>query len=256
MKVPVCLAGSQGIGFHELTLRHDSERWQIETIFHPLPVTQVAPDPLIEHEIKQLRAPHASWVGQPLAVTPDWLYRRDALAGSWDQLLAEALKSQGAKITLTPGLRHGLALPPGSVITRDDILSLTAGYPAPVFNLTVEQEQIQSRLETGADQLLSDDWWLHSSEDMPRLSGCSYLLRSQALIGKRVTDLDWPTPEKNGKVRLAGWSPKYQGEGIPVWQILEDWLRQRPQNWQLPVIERPRVAFIEGHPGWHPEALS
>jgi len=167
----------------------------------------------------------------------------------------EALKTTGAELTLAPGLRHGVALPPGAVITRDHLLSLTAGYPATLFNLPANRSQLQSRLEVGADQLLSDDWFLHTSEDLPRLTGSHFLLRYQALAGQRISELNWPVASTSEQVKVAGWSTHYQGEGVALWQVMENWLRERPKNWQLPEIEKPSLAFVDGHPGWHPEAL-
>ncbi len=253
--IPVCFAGSQGQGFAELTLTAAGNRWQLAMQFHPL-FTAVEPaQAAVAEQIIQLRTSYATWLDQPLAKAPDWLYRRDVLAGSWDQIIAEALKSTGAELTLAPGLRHGLALPPAAVITRDHLLSLTAGYSATLFNVPANRSELQSRLEVGADQLLSDDWFLHTSEDLPRLTGSHFVLRYQALAGQRISELAWPVASTSEKVRVAGWSTHYQGEGVALWQLIENWLKAQPANWQLPEIEQPSLAFVDGHPGWHPEAL-
>jgi len=261
--IPVCFAGSQGQGFVELQLTAQGDSWQLAMHYQPL-FTEVEPAQVaVTQQITQLRAAYAGWLDQPLAKTPDWLYRRDVLAGSWDQIIAEALKTTGAELTLAPGLRHGLALPPGTVITRDHLLSLTAGYSAKVFNVPANRSELQSRLEVGADQLLSDDWFLHSSEDLPRLTGSHFVLRYQALAGQRISELEWPVASTSEKVRVAGWSTHYQNEatsgeqieGIALWQLLENWLKTQPKDWQLPDIEQPSLAFVDGHPGWHPEAL-
>lgn len=253
--IPVCFAGSQGQGFAELTLLANGDTWQLAMQFHPL-FTDVEPaTTAVTQQITQLRSAYAGWLDQPLAKAPDWLYRRDVLAGSWDQIIAEALKSMGAELTLAPGLRHGLALPPAATITRDHLLSLTAGYSATLFNVPANRSELQSRLEVGADQLLSDDWFLHTSEDLPRLTGSHFVLRYQALAGQRISELEWPAAATSEQVRVAGWSTHYQGEGVALWQLVENWLRERPENWQLPAIEQPSLAFVDGHPGWHPEAL-
>lgn len=253
--IPVCLAGSQGQGFFELQVTAAGEGWQLQAEFHPVWSRLQTPDQEVVEQIRRLRAPYAGWLDQAVAKAPGWLYRRDALAGSWDQLIAEALKTTEADLTLTPGLRHGLAVPPGGQITRDHLLSLTAGFAAPVFNVGANRQQLRSRLEAGASQWLSDDLYLHTSEDLPRLTGSHYVLRYQAQAGQRVSELEWPAPSTSEQVRVAGWSAHYQGEGTPLWQLLEDWLRKRSADWQLPEIEKPSLAFVEGHPGWHPEAL-
>lgn len=253
--IPVCFAGSQGQGFFDITLQVRQGERVISATFHPVLAAQTQPLASVAEQIQRLRAAHAGWLDQPLAKAPGWLYRRDALAGSWDQLIAESLKTTGAELTLAPGLRHGLAVAPGEWITRDHLLSLTAGYSAGVFQLTAQSEQLQSRLEAGADQLLSDDWFLHTSEDMPRLTGSDYVLRYQAVAGQRISELQWPASSTRSRVKVAGWSPRYQGDGQPLWQVLERWLRQQPDGWHLPEIEKPSLAFVEGHPGWHPEAV-
>lgn len=253
--IPVCFAGSQGQGFVELHLTAKGNDWHFNLQYHALFSDAEPASSAVSQQITQLRAAYASWLDQPLATAPDWLYRRDVLAGSWDQIIAEALKSTGAELTLAPGLRHGVALPPGAVITRDHLLSLTAGYPATLFNVPANRSELQSRLEVGADQLLSNDWFLHTSEDLPRLTGSHFVLRYQALAGQRVSELNWPVASTSEQVKVAGWSTHYQGEGVALWQLMENWLRQRPENWQLPEIEKPSLAFVDGHPGWHPEAL-
>jgi len=253
--IPVCLAGHQGQGFFSIKVKHGGFGWELDAEFHPVWAQLQAPDQEVAEQMARLRAPYAGWLDQPLASAPGWLYRRDALAGSWDQLIAEALKTTGADLTLAPGLRHGLAVAPGEAITRDHLLSLTAGFEAPVFNVGANRQQLRSRLEAGASQWLGDALFLHTSEDLPRLTGSHYVLRYQAQAGQRVSELEWPAPSTSEQVRVAGWSLYYQGEGTPLWQLLEAWLRQRPENWQLPEIEKPSLAFVEGHPGWHPEAL-
>lgn len=253
--IPVCFAGNQGQGYFAITLESKNSKRVVNARFHPVLTDQSEVMPAVAEQIQRLRSAHAGWLDLPLAEAPGWLYRRDALAGSWDQLIAEALKTTSAELTLAPGLRHGLAVAPGQVITRDHLLSLTAGYSSRVFQVTADPLQLQARLEAGADQLLSDDWYLHSSEDMPRLTGSAYVLRYQAVSGQRISELQWPASSTRNRARVAGWSTHYRGEGQPLWQLMESWLRQRSSAWDLPPLEVPSLAFVEGHPGWHPEAV-
>ena len=253
--VPVCLSGSQGQGYFSLVAHKTGQGWQFEGAFNPVYSEQTEPLAPVAEQLTRLRAPFASWLDLPLAEAPAWLYRRDVLAGSWDEVMSQALRATGASLTLMPGLRQGVALAPGDVITREHLLSLTAGHEAPVFDLPVTRESLKSRLEVGADQLLSEDWFLHTSEDMPRLGGAHYVLRYQAIAGQRVGELSWPGEQSSSPQRLMGWSPYYQGEGRPLWQLLEAWLREQPTHWRIPQVERPSLAFVDGHPGWHPAAL-
>jgi len=254
--IPVCLAASQGQGFFSIKVKAAVQGWQLDASFHPVWTRLIEPDAKVAEQIARLRAPYAGWLDQRLATAPNWLYRRDALAGSWDQLIAEALKTTGSDLTLAPGLRHGLAVPPGEAITREHLLSLTAGYEAPVFNVGANRRQLRSRLEAGANEWLGDALFLHTSQDLPRLTGSHYVLRYQAQTGQRISELEWPAASTTEQLRVSGWSTHYQGEGTPLWQLMEAWLRDQPDDWQLPEIEQPSLAFVEGHPGWHPEVLA
>ena len=254
--VPVCLAGSQGQGFFSIQVKSGAQGWQLDAEFHPVWTRLTPGNPEVAEQINRLRAPYAGWLDQHLARAPGWLYRRDALAGSWDQLIAEALKTTGADLTFAPGLRHGLAVAPGEAITREHLLSLTAGFEAPVFNIGANRRQLRSRLESGASEWLSDQLYLHTSQDLPRLTGSHYVLRYQAQAGQRVSELEWPASSTTEQLRVSGWSTHFQGEGTPLWQLLEAWLRDQPEDWTLPEVEKPSLAFVEGHPGWHPEVLA
>lgn len=254
--IPVCLPGSQGQGFFSIQVRPGAQGWQLDAEFHPIWSSLAAYDADVAEQIHRLRAPYAGWLDQQLATAPAWLYRRDALAGSWDQLIAEALKTTGADLTLAPGLRQGLPVAPGDPITRDHLLSLTAGYEAPVFRVGANRRQLRSRLEAGANEWLGDQLYLHTSQDLPRLTGSHYVLRYQAQAGQRISELEWPAASTREQLQVAGWSMHYAGEGTPLWQLLEAWLRDQPHDWSLPEIEQPSLAFVEGHPGWHPEALA
>ncbi|MFK7161242.1 hypothetical protein V6U78_09365 [Marinospirillum sp. MEB164] len=253
--LPVCCAGQLGQGYFAVDFYVEAGQWRYQGGFQPL-LAEQPEAPAVQRRIAQLRAPYGRWLDEPLATSPNWLYRQATLAGSWDALIAAALASTGARLTLAPGVRTGLALPPDHPITREHLLSLTAGLNAPVFKLPATQAQLRARLEAGADELIGESWWLHSSRDLPRLSGSHYVLRYQAALGQRVADLEWPSSTTRAQLDTAGWSPSYQGEGPPLWQLMEGWLRQRPASWTLPQMEQPSLAFVEGHPGWHPEATA
>lgn len=254
--IPVVLAGNNGQGLMQLEFAAlDNSNWQLKAHYHPLFTQFEHQDNNVKQQLLQLRAPYASWLDLPLAEAPSWLFSQDSLSSSWSQLAAAALHTTGASLTLSPGLRQGLALPPGAKITRDQLLSLTGGYSARVFQLTTTQEQLKTSLEAGASQLLGDDWFLHTNEDMPRLSGASYILRYQGLHQARIGELSWQASGTNSELSLAGWSKSYAGGGVEMWQLMEDFLKQQTTSWQLPELEEPSLAFVDGHPGWHPAAL-
>lgn len=256
--LPVCLAGSRGLGVFQLECQAQAQGWRFQAYFHPAlehhldaPGRQLQAQ--VEGLLRQQRAAHSGWLDQPLARAPCDLWRRDSLAGSWDSLIAQALRQSGAELALLPGLRYDSPLRRGQWITREHLLRLSGGHVARVTELPVSARDLQGLLEQGADHCFGEPLLMDNSQDLPRLSGLDWQLRYTPEQGARVADLPWPgdpvTP-----LRCATFSLQGQASGQPLWQVLEQFLRQQPLDWQLPPAQVPSLAFVEGHPGWHPRA--
>jgi hypothetical protein len=259
-RVPLCLPGSQGLGCYQLSCISDREGWRIESRFHSMDGEGADPaererGQQLQARFDALRAPYAAWLDLPLATAPGWLWRRDSVGGSWDGLIAAALADGSAPAgetphSLLPGLRYDALVAPGEAITRDHLLRLTGGYAARVANLELDSSDLQRLVEQGVDNSLGAPLIINTSHDLPRLLGSDWQLRYGAGLGERVR-IDgapgthtWQTFSVNPRIAA----------GEPLWQRMERYLVAHATA--LPLPERPNLEarYLDGHPGWHPEA--
>ncbi|MFC0268759.1 lipoprotein UxpA [Kushneria aurantia] len=249
-QVPLCLPGSHASGFYQLSCVSDSDGWRVEARFHlndgALSPERSAP---LQARFDQLRAPYAGWLDRRLATAPDWLWRRDSAGGSWDALIAAALAEGEGDHALLPGLRYDSPLAPGEAITRDHLLRLTGGYPARVTGLELSRDDLHQLVERSVDNSLGTPLVINNSQDLPRLSGADWQLDYGAGPGER-SRIDAPA----GTHRWQTFSARPEAPpGEPLWQRMERFLLDRPS---LTLPPRPDVEarYVDGHPGWHPEA--
>lgn len=248
-RVPVVLGGTRASGAFRIRCQKAAGQWQFTARFHPaLAGALSAQDQVEAQRIRQIaqqqRAAHAVWLDQPLAIAPENLWRRDVRGGSWDRLLHMALAEQPDSAVLLPGLRYDSPLDQGQPITREHLISLTASYPAPV--VSVSARQVPRVLENAAEQMFGEPLLLDNSQDLPRWFGQPWQVTYSA-GGKRVNGVGEPT----GQCRTFGLGFDAQA-GQPLWQHLEAWLRERPANWQIALLQLPHMRYVQGHPGWHP----
>jgi sulfur-oxidizing protein SoxB len=205
--------------------------------------------------IGKLRAPHASRLAEPLAITEGLLYRRDNFNGTFDQLLLEALMAEkNAEIAFSPGFRWGTALLPGQVITYEHLLEQTAiTYPSVTVN-TYSGETIKAILEDVADNLFNPDPYYQQGGDMVRVGGLQYTCEPDAGMGARIGRMQVRgKPIEAGKrYRVAGWAPvgddALAGGGEPVWELVARYLKaQKTIKPRTP--NRPRLVGVAGNPG-------
>ncbi len=149
---------------------------------------------------------------------------------------------------LLPGLRYDYPLSAGAPITREHLISLTGGYPAPVVEAPARQ--VEQVLENAAEQLFGDPLLLDNSQDLPRWQGQAWSV-SYSPQGKRITGLE----PVQGLCRTFGLQFESQA-GEPLWQRVEAWLARQPDGWQLAPLQLPEVRYVQGHPGWHPRQLA
>ena len=182
------------------------------------------------------------------ARAPQALWRRDTRGGSWDRLLHQALCDDGQMQVLLPGLRYDSPVAAGQAITREQLISLTGGYPAGVVEAPVKP--LESVLENAAEQLFGDPLLLDNSQDLPRWQGQSWQV-NYSPSGRRVSGLQ-PLQGMCRSISLA----VDASAGEPLWQRVETWLSRQPKDWQLPALHLPEVRYVQGHPGWHPRGVS
>ncbi|WP_204352617.1 hypothetical protein [Salinicola halophilus] len=252
-RLPVCFPGSRGMGAYRIQARSQAGRWQFEATFLPAEAKQLSSAAQTQRqtmatEVGRWRAPYADWLDRPVGRAPEWLWRRDATGGSWDALIAEALSGgDPGTPTLSPGLRHDVVLPPDATLTRDHLLALSGGHAALVFPVSLDHAALTGLLERAADQCFGTPILLDNSEDLPRLTGVDWTCRYGAETGQRIQLADAPRTD------FVTWSARaHPSSGEPLWQLMERHLQQRDTR-PLASPNRPRMPFVEGHPGWHPE---
>lgn len=205
--------------------------------------------------IARLRAPYASRLAEPLAITEGLLYRRGNFNGTFDQLLLEALMAEkNAEIAFSPGFRWGTTLLPGEVITYEHLLEQTAiTYPTVTVN-EFSGETIKAILEDVADNLFNPDPYYQQGGDMVRVGGMKYTCHPGARMGERISDM-WlrGRPIEPGKrYRVAGWAPVADDAradgGEPIWELAARYLKaQRTIAPRTP--NHPKLAGMAGNPG-------
>ncbi len=205
--------------------------------------------------IARLRAPYASRLAEPLAITEGLLYRRGNFNGTFDQLLVEALMAEkDAEIAFSPGFRWGTTLLPGQVITYEHLLEQTAiTYPT-VTVQTFSGETIKAILEDVADNLFNPDPYYQQGGDMVRVGGLRYSCHPAARMGARIGDLELRGKplEAGKKYKVAGWAPvaddALASGGEPIWELAARYLKaQRVIAPRTP--NRPRLVGMAGNPG-------
>jgi len=252
-RVPVLFAGCRGSGAFRVRCRQVAGQWRFDARFFPafersLSATGQARAAQLREVLQQQRAGHAAWLDQPLARAPEALWRRDTRGGSWDRLLHQALAGDSSVPVLLPGLRYDVPLRAGQTITREHLICLTGGHPAPVVDAPARQ--VEQVLENAAEQLFGDPLLLDNSQDLPRWQGQAWQV-SYSAVGKRIAGLVPP----QGLCRTFGLHFAAD-TGEPLWQRVENWLAQQPANWQLPALQLPDVRYVQGHPGWHPRQVN
>lgn len=252
-RVPVLFGGCRASGAFRLRCQQVAGQWQFQASFYPAFEQQLTPAARaragqLGTVLRQQRSGHAAWLDQPLARAPQALWRRDTRAGSWDRLLHQALADDSSMPVLLPGLRYDYPLAAGEMITREHLISLTGGYPAPVVEAPAQQ--VEQVLESAAEQLFGDPLLLDNSQDLPRWQGQPWRV-SYSPQGKRIAGLE----PVQGLCRTFGLQFDAQA-GAPLWQTVEAWLARQPGDWQLAPLQVPEVRYVQGHPGWHPRQVA
>jgi len=161
------------------------------------------------------------------------LYRRGNFAGTWDDLIAEALiEERDADISLSPGVRWGPSLLPGADITREDIFGVTSMSYGKAYRTEMTGEFLKIVLEDVGDNLFNPDPYLQQGGDMVRVGGMSFGFDISKKQGDRVSDMtllktgDPIDPSRTYTV--AGWASVNEGtEGPQIWDLVEGYIKRK-----------------------------
>jgi sulfur-oxidizing protein SoxB len=201
----------------------------------PVLADAIAPDPDMHALIAGIRAPHEAMLRTELAHTDGLLYRRGTFAGTFDDLICDALLVQrDAEIALSPGFRWGGSLIAGEAVTWDDVYNATAiTYPA-AYRTAMTGAAIKSILEDVADNAFNPDPYLQQGGDMVRVGGMGYTINVDGAMGSRIANLQLlgsgaPIEAEKDYI-VAGWGSVNEGtDGPPIWDVVAAHLKGRQQ---------------------------
>ena len=194
----------------------------------------ITPDADVAAVIDAERAPYEAQLSEVIGHTADdaLLFRRGNFNGSWDDLICDALMSErDADIAMSPGVRWGPSILPGSAITREDIWNVTSMTYGEAYRVEMTGEFIHTVLEDVADNLFNPDPYYQQGGDMVRIGGMGYRIDINQPIGNRISELTLlKTGEKLDPAKtyvVAGWASVNQGtKGPQIWDVVENHIRK------------------------------
>lgn len=192
----------------------------------PILADRIRPDPEMAALVAQIRAPHKATLERVLGRAETTLYRRGNFAGTFDDLICQALLAErDAEIALSPGFRWGGTLPAGAPITVEDVYNQTAITYPKVYRTEFTGAFLKEVLEDVADNLFNPDPYLQQGGDMVRVGGVSFTIDVAARIGARISDLrlmrTGETIAADKRYVVAGWASVNEAtEGPPVWDLV------------------------------------
>ena len=217
----------------------------------PIFSNYIEPDAQMGKLITDVRKPYLDKLSEELGVADELLYRRGNFNGTFDQLILDAmLDVQEADIAFSPGFRWGVSVLPGEPITFEHVMTQTA-ITYPTATLTeVNGEQIKVILEDVADNLFNEDPYYQQGGDMVRVGGLKYSIDPTKKIGKRISDmeLNGKPLDANKKYRLAGWASMQKREGMPIWEVVADYIRAQ-DTVRISELNVPKIKGLGSNPG-------
>jgi len=196
----------------------------------------IAPDADMAALVRGLREPYATDLARVVGRTESLLWRRGNTAGTWDDVICDALLEQrDAEMALSPGFRWGTSLLPDTDITAEDVWAQTAiTYPAAYRNV-MKGTAIKALLEDIADNLFHPDPFYQQGGDMVRSGGITFALDVSAASGQRISNVrlkrNGEAIEASRDYVVAGWASINQAvEGPPTWDLVFRHLAKGPLN--------------------------
>ena len=210
-------------------------------------------DPEMAALIERIRAPHAGFLDEGLAVADTLLYRRGNFNGTFDQLVCDAQRIVGdARIALSPGFRWGTTIVPGGIVTMERVLDQTATTYPETYVREMTGADLKLILEDVADNLFNPDPYYQQGGDMVRVGGLDYVCDPSQSIGNRISDMtldDGEKVEAGKRYKVAGWATvNAQSPGPPIWEVVAEYLRDRGSA-RIVKLNTPRLVNVEGNPG-------
>lgn len=199
----------------------------------PIFADVITPDPEMAALIDAGREPFRAQLEEVIGHTDSLLYRRGNFAGTWDNLITDAVMAErDCEIAMSPGVRWGASLMPGDAITREDIHNVTSMTYGKVYRTEMTGQTIHEILEDVADNLFNTDPYYQQGGDMVRLGGLAYSIDISKPIGQRISGL---TLMRTGEAldmgrayTVGGWASVNQGtEGPQIWDVVENHIRRR-----------------------------
>jgi len=227
-------SGSHGKFVSRLDLEVESGRVK-DFSYRLIPVLAdaIAADTDMAKVVAAIRAPHEAMLTTELARTEGMLYRRGTFAGTLDDLICDAVRTQrDAQIALSPGFRWGPTLIGGQAITWEDVYSATAiTYPA-VYRMSMTGEALKTVLEGVADNLFFPDPYYQQGGDMVRVGGMAFTISVDGRLGERISNMhllgSGEAIEAEKEYVVAGWASVNEGtEGPPIWDVVAAHLKGR-----------------------------
>lgn len=252
----VCNAGSNGkfLACLDLDVKHGKI---VDFKYTLLPVLSdiVEEDKGMKKYIDEVRAPFKSDLERSIATTDHLLFRRGNFNGSFDQIIVDALREvNDAQVAFSPGFRWGTTVLPGDHIRFEDLATNTAMTYPQTYTTKHTGKEIKSILEDVADNLFNKDPFYQQGGDMIRTGGLSYKIIPKNSIGHRIHDLhlsDGTRIEPNKKYTVSGWATvKHKAPGKPVWDIVEEYLKNVKHIGDNLKVYTPDVIGIKGNLGW------
>jgi sulfur-oxidizing protein SoxB len=227
-------SGSHGKFLSRLDLEVTSRRvtkWRYRLI--PIFADAIAPDPQMTALVREIRAPYETELARVVGRTESLLYRRGNFAGTFDDLICDALLAErDAEVALSPGFRWGSSLLPGDAVTVEDIYAQTAITYPNAYRQEMTGAYLKTVLEDVADNLFNPDPYYQQGGDMVRVGGLSYTIDVRAKIGNRISDMRLLRtgkpidPAKNYVV--AGWASVNEGtQGPAIWDVVTRHIERR-----------------------------
>jgi sulfur-oxidizing protein SoxB len=161
------------------------------------------------------------------------LYRRGALASTWDDLICRALRhGTGAQAALVPGVQHGVSLLPGAPVTQAAVDSVIWGLRPEVTLTRLNGAALRALLEDAAETALHPDPLQRGAGAMTRVGGVHFVLDTGAAAGQRIGALsreDGTALAPGDEIDVALWGrPGIGAVAGDVGTLIASYLRAHP----------------------------